>query len=56
MDLLSLFFAPVVIKTQAQPQASTVSDKVKNRLEQLDDFEEVTPTLEINKKKNNEDV
>lgn len=51
MDLLSLFFAPVVIKTQAQAQASTVSDKVKNRLEQLDDFEEVTPTLEINKKK-----
>ncbi|BFZ02646.1 hypothetical protein BsWGS_05685 [Bradybaena similaris] len=30
----------VVIKTQAQAQASTVSDKVKNRLEQLDDFEE----------------
>ena len=31
------FIFLVVVKTQA----STVSDKVKNRLEQLDDFEEV---------------
>ena len=31
----------VVIKSQAQAQSGTVSDKVKNRLEQLDDFEEV---------------
>ncbi|KAK3713118.1 hypothetical protein RRG08_036730 [Elysia crispata] len=30
----------VVIKTQSQAQAGSVSDKVKNRLEQLDDFEE----------------
>ncbi|GFO28653.1 upf0505 protein c16orf62-like protein [Plakobranchus ocellatus] len=30
----------VVIKTQSQAQTGTVSDKVRNRLEQLDDFEE----------------
>ncbi|XP_005101203.1 VPS35 endosomal protein sorting factor-like [Aplysia californica] len=30
----------VVIRSQAQAQTGTVSDKVKNRLEQLDDFEE----------------
>ena len=32
-----LFLCLVVMKTQT----TTVSDKVKNRLEQLDDFEEV---------------
>lgn len=32
----TVFFIPVVIKQQ-----TTVTDKVKHRLEQLDDFEEV---------------
>ena len=36
---LNLFVSKVVIKTQQHP--TTVTDKVRNRLEQLDDFEEV---------------
>jgi hypothetical protein len=32
----------------AKPQTATVSDKVKNRLEQLDDFEEVSALFLMN--------
>ena len=41
---MTYIFSPiftVVIKNQSQT-SSTMSDKVKNRLEQLDDFEEVS--------------
>ena len=36
---LNRFISKVVIKSQQHP--TTVTDKVRNRLEQLDDFEEV---------------